>query len=183
MASIKDSVKAIFVCNDIETEWADPKYPVDEWVHADAEFLALERKADVIVTSPTYGNRMADHHNAKDSSRRVTYTHRMGHALRNGNTGVMQFGADYRDKHYRIFRNLRDSCLTDTGVVFLNISNHIRRHQEVDVVSFFKKMMLDLGFVLIRDIEIETPRMRFGANRELRAPCEHLLIYQRETLL
>ena len=49
---------------------------------------------DMVVTSPTYGNRMADHHNAKDGRRRITYTHNLGRTLTPGNSGAMQWGED-----------------------------------------------------------------------------------------
>ena len=37
---------------------------------------------DAVITSPTYGNRMADHHNAQDGSRRVSYRHSGKHPAR-----------------------------------------------------------------------------------------------------
>ena len=42
------------------------------------DVAALCPVTDCIVTSPCYGNRMADHHDAKDSSRRITYKHKLG---------------------------------------------------------------------------------------------------------
>lgn len=42
----------------------------------DATSLPFPDEAfDAIITSPTYGNRMADHHDARDNSRRLTYRH------------------------------------------------------------------------------------------------------------
>lgn len=38
-----------------------------------------DRAFDGIVTSPCYGNRMADHHDARDDSKRNTYTHSARH--------------------------------------------------------------------------------------------------------
>ena len=62
---IKEKVDCEIICNDLEEEWNEGKYDIDEWHHCDSEFLELGRKVDFIITSPTYGNRMADHHNAK----------------------------------------------------------------------------------------------------------------------
>src|SRR5437868_9381022 len=50
---------------------------------------------DAIVTSPCYGNRMADHHDAKDASRRNTYTHALGRPLAFANAGSLQWGDSY----------------------------------------------------------------------------------------
>jgi len=46
---------------------------------------------------------MADHHNAKDSSKRNTYTHCLGRKLKEENTGKMQWGHLYRNKHRKIY--------------------------------------------------------------------------------
>ena len=76
---------------ELEKEWAD--------LHLDTHVgnaLALEFSdgvVDAIVTSPTYGNRMADNHNAKDGSVRRSYTHDLGRQLTQDNSGAMQWGS------------------------------------------------------------------------------------------
>src|SRR5690606_6685178 len=60
------------VANEIEPEWA-AQAPAHVEMHVgDAANMTWARDGefDAIVTSPTYGNRMADHHNARDGSRR-----------------------------------------------------------------------------------------------------------------
>lgn len=81
-------------CNELESEWIyNDTYHPDYITICDAEYLDYPNEYfDAIVTSPTYGNRMADHHKAKDGSKRLTYTHCLGHDLHDGNTGVMQWG-------------------------------------------------------------------------------------------
>ncbi len=63
--------------NELEREWVetwDYKDNLDEITFCDAQDLPYnEGFFDSICTSPTYGNRMADHHNAKDGSKRNTY--------------------------------------------------------------------------------------------------------------
>lgn len=54
---------------------------------------------DVVATSPTYGNRMADHHEARDDSDRGTYRHRLSRPLHPSNSGAMQWGEEYRSIH------------------------------------------------------------------------------------
>lgn len=47
---------------------------------------------DCVIVSCTYGNRMADHHDAKDGSHRNTYTHALGRNLHPDNSGKLQWG-------------------------------------------------------------------------------------------
>ena len=59
---------------------------------------------DAVCTSPTYGNRMADHFESKDGSKRATYRHALGRKLSGNNSGRMQWGKKYKhdgppDKH------------------------------------------------------------------------------------
>ena len=180
VASIKNLIQCEVHCNDIEKGWKED-YPVDKWYNQDAEFLDTNGILyDAIITSPTYGNRMADHHNAKDGSKRITYTHRYGEKLSEGNTGVMHFGKEYKLKHTNIFRHLIH-LIHNNGLVMVNVSNFIRRGEEVDVVGWWKEMLSSLGLVFVEEVLIDTPRMRFGANREKRVNKESLLIYKKIT--
>jgi hypothetical protein len=95
------------VCNELEREWVETStHNVDEWHIGDAANMAWaeSNSFDAICTSPTYGNRMADHHNAKDGSKRVTYKHFLGRDLNEANTGKMQWGENYRQKHLEIYK-------------------------------------------------------------------------------
>src|SRR5690606_20149612 len=89
------------VANEIEPEWA---YQAPPWVEvriSDAANMAWanDEEFDAIVTSPCYGNRMADHHDARDSSRRYTYRHMLGRPLHPANTGKLQWGEAYQEAH------------------------------------------------------------------------------------
>ena len=105
----------------------------------------------MVVTSPTYGNRLADHHNAKDGSRRISYTHTLGRTLTPGNSGAMHWGKDYRLLHRLSWEEVA-RVLSIGGLFVLNVSNHIRKGEEVPVVQWH------------RDIEVPTARLRYGAN-------------------
>ena len=132
---------------------------------------------DAIVTSPTYGNRMADHHNAKDGSPRRSYKHLLGHELTKGNTGQMQGGQGYRDIHISIYKE----CLRvlKQGAPFvLNISDHIRAGIVIPVSQWHTDALMSLGFVFVSNVDVETPRLRFGANRK-RVPHEHVRVFSR----
>lgn len=166
------------ICNEIEPGFANlSKYSVDKWYFEDAEFLNL-KDIDAICTSPTYGNRMADHHEAKDDSKRITYRHYLGEPLKEGNTGMMQFGEKYRSKHINIYKNLF-KILNDNGIFILNISNHIRKGEEIDVVNFHKEAMEEIGFSLHHQIKVNTKRMKFGKNSEKRVGNECILVFEK----
>lgn len=83
------------------------------------------------ITSPVFGNRMSDHHDAQErckacdatgrvarkkcercdgkgirDHKRITYRHKLGRELHENNAGRMQWGAKYRDLHEQVWREL-----------------------------------------------------------------------------
>jgi SAM-dependent methyltransferase len=183
LALIKDyGFKGKVVCNELEPEWAEiGKYKVDEWSIGDAANLRFANcEFDAICTSPTYGNRMADHHNAKDGSKRITYRHCLGRPLNEENTGKMQWGEKYRQKHIEIYNEcLR--VLKPKGLMIVNVSDHIRKGQVVNVVKWHKETLINFGMELIDEIKIETPRMGFGQNAKSRVQHECILVFRHGT--
>lgn len=185
---------------EIEHEWANQN---SRTIVGDARALPLwwTEWFDIVATSPTYGNRMADHHEAKDVcrdchnandlarqrchrcggsglSKRLTYRHTLGRALSDGNSGSMQFGHEYRMLHIDAWREVR-RVLKKDGLFLLNVSNHIRNGEEVKVAEWHRDVCLRLGFSLRETLEIETPRMGFGANRNARVSHEKLYVFTR----
>ena len=168
------------VCNELEPEWANTStYAVDEWRIGDAASMlwANDSSFDAICTSPTYGNRMADHHYAKDASKRITYTHFLGRPLDERNTGRMQWGAEYCNKHIEVYRECK-RVLKSEGLMIVNISDHIRQKRVVNVAEWHKSTLSLLGFTPIKDIIIETRRMGFGSNAKSRVPNEWILVFK-----
>ena len=148
LAEIKrHGFKGKVICNELEPEWTkDCKYDVDLFHIGDAQDLSWINSVEAVCTSPTYGNRMADSHNAKDGSRRITYTHYLGRKLNENNTGQMQWGEKYK----KIHENVYEECfrvLVSNGLMIVNVSNHIRNHQEIDVVKFHKETLVKIGFI------------------------------------
>lgn len=165
-------------CNELEPEWAEQGLgKVDAITTEDAESLPYKDDFfDAVCTSPTYGNRMADHHNARDGSVRNTYTHKLGRKLTEGNTGKMHWGEEYREKHIKIWKETR-RILKDNGVLILNISDHIRKGEVVEVSKWHKETLLSLGFELEEEKKIVTPRFRYGANSNKRVDYEYIFTF------
>jgi DNA modification methylase len=169
-------------CCEIEPEYANLcVYQVDKWYIGDSAdmYWADDNSFDAICTSPTYGNRMADHFNATDSSRRLTYRHTLGRSLHSQNTGRMQWGDKYRDKHDKIYTEcLR--VLEPGGFFIVNISDHIRAGRIIPVTAWHKSALNKLGLIFVDKLEIKTQRMRFGENSNVRVNHESILIFRRQ---
>lgn len=169
-------------CNELEPEWAVQKpYAVDDWYFTDAADMtwALDNEFDAVVTSPVYGNRFSDHHKASDSSYRVTYTHNLGRQLHPENTGKMQWGATYREKHVAIYHECH-RVIKPAGLMVVNISNHIRDGAEVNVAGWTWDTLKICGFELVDFKEVKTPRLRSGANAKLRVEHEVILVMRKK---
>ena len=121
---------------------------------------------DIIVTSPAYGNRMADHHVAKDDSKRLTYTHRLGRALTPGNSGGVQWGAKYRKFHLRAWWRA-DRMLRPGGLFILNVKDHVRKGKVQEVSEFHRKVFGAMDYELLDEVHVATRGMGFGANQQV----------------
>jgi len=133
---------------------------------------------DAVVTSPTYGNRMADHHRARDASRRNTYYHAFGSALHADNTGAMQWGEAYRERHARAWSEAA-RVLKRGGLFVLNVSDHIRDGRRVYVSKWHLDTLRGMGLMLRACHAIKTPRNRYGANGQARCECEYVFVFER----
>ena len=163
---------------EIEHEWAK----ICGAIVGDATDMPFKSKCfDIICTSPTYGNRMADHfidHQKEKKYTRNTYTHCLGSPLHKNNSGRMNWGAKYKNLHKKAWVECR-RVLTKNGTLILNISNHIRSGLEIDVTSWHISELEKLGFLLKNTHEIKTPRQRFGANSNLRVGHESILVFKK----
>lgn len=179
---------------------------------------------DAIITSPTYGNRMADNHNAMERCKactgsghvtpkraveidqewneddehapdfntcvkcegrgrrnyeRMTYTHKLGRKLTSGNSGQMRWGMEYKSFHRRAWRACT-RLLEPRGWLIINVKNHVRLHEEVDVVAWHRDFLMQSGFELYEDIEVQVHNYGNGQNAKSRAECEHVLVFRRK---
>ena len=131
-----------------------------------------------VCTSPTYGNRMADSHNAKDDSKRNTYTHKLGRELKVNNSGKMQWGESYRDIHRLAWKECYRVMKKD-GIFILNFKNHIRKGKEVDVFGWHIKELINLNFILREVKQVPVKGNGFGENGNSRVPFEYVAVLQK----
>jgi hypothetical protein len=160
---------------EIESEWA-ACHPdtlcadAIDWMRAEAARLAS--RFDVICTSPCYGNRLSDSHDARDGSVRRSYTHDLGRPVTEGSSGAMPFGPAYWAFHaeaYRLFRRV----LRPGGLVLLNVSDFVRDSELVPAVAWHRGALYGAGFREDgRPVLVATQRLRFGANHAARAEHE-----------
>lgn len=171
----------VIYANDLEIEWVSQSIAngCDIFSLFDASDLKYEDgEFDGICTSPTYGNRMADKHNAKDSSKRNTYTHVLGRKLSEGNTGGMQWGEEYRLKHIQIYNECK-RVLKKDGIMIINVKDHIRKGEIVEVSKFHKETMEKSGFRLVEAITIPVNGLGFGSNAKARVGHENIFVFQK----
>ncbi len=164
---------------EIEPEWAAASAFHGPTVCADFFEMAFSEPYAAVVTSPTYGNRMADNHEAKDDSKRITYRHVLGHELSENNSGGMQWGDEYRRFHEQAWGRVFDECLVDGGLFLLNVKDHIRAGHKQPVVKWHKATCKNAGFQFIADVAVGVRGMGFGANGKARVENEHVLVMRK----
>ena len=161
---------------EIEPEWAtlDPRTVVGSALYLPFD----EHSFDAIVTSPTYGNRLADSHNAADPERRRSYTHDLGRTLHPDNSGAMQWGKRYREFHEAAW-NEAYRVLRPGGAFLLNIKDHIRDGKRQEVPAWHLTYLLGLGFRYRWHVDVNAPGLRAGSNASARYSAETIYVMER----
>ena len=179
---------------EIQPEWVD----VGNGLLAETEESGVElrvgdatktklRKNSIaaVVTSPCYGNRFADAHMAADPSIRRSYTHDLRtmtgdneRQLAEGSAGTLRFGNPaYKSLHFDAYREMF-RVLKPGAPMLLNVSDFFNNRERVAACAWHVAAMTSVGFWWVWSAAIETPRLRFGANRE-RVECEWLFEFRK----
>lgn len=179
---VADEIGSVFIGFEIEPEWAawNPKVQV-----CDSRAMDLyDESIDCVVTSPPYGNRMADryagsprdmeHARANGSIPRRTYRVALGRDLSEHNVGRYQFNSSYKELCSQVWAETHRVLRVGGGLI-LNVSNHIRDGKVVNVVDWHVDDLMKRGFVIDKVFDVATKRFRFGQNNERRVPTEKVL--------
>lgn len=167
LGALVDGIETVGV--EIEPEWAacHPKTSV-------GNALALEFKDasfDAICTSPTYGNRLADSHDAYDAESRRSYTHDLGRKLAADNSGAMQWGNAYREFHAKAWAEAV-RVLRPGGRFVVNVKDHVRAGVWQDVPAWHVRALEACGLAVSAIRPVEVSSLRVGDNSDLRATAE-----------
>lgn len=160
-----------------EPEWAvaSPYTTIGDALELTSMFAIGE--VDVIATSPCFGNRMADHHEAKDNSRRNTYRHLLGREIESGSSAILQWGDEYREFHVQAWE---EATALQTPWFILNIKDHIRKGEIQPVTKWHFDELRRQGWHLLEDVRIKARGNRYGANHDLRIDHETVALFGRE---
>lgn len=148
-----------------------------------------------VITSPSFGNRLADHHDNQDTCKRCkgsglegaracrtcggtgismrrSYTHDLRRMtgdptakLHEDNSGKMHWGPEYRSFHEKVWAQV-PGLLVGPRLFLLNIKDHVRNRERQPVAQWHVGTLTRLGFQVLRWEEIDTGGLRHGANRE-----------------
>lgn len=114
---------------------------------------------DIVASSPTYGNRLSDHHDARDGSTRRSYRHDYGEPLADNNSGQFPWGTKYRTFHVELFRLLY-AVTAPGGLVLWNTSYIPKNGQLIGVTEFHRGVALAVGYTeAAHDIRVTTKRL------------------------
>lgn len=160
---------------EIEPKWAE-QHPRTQVGNA-IKLPFADEFFDAVCTSPVYGNRMSDHHNAKDGSKRHTYTHYYGEDLHESNAGRMRFpGTAYECLHYLAWLEAW-RVLRPFGRLVLNVKNFYADGEIVDVVTWHKETLERIGFALTGAKKVGVPGNKHGALRTKSVDYECVLVF------
>jgi tRNA G10 N-methylase Trm11 len=186
------------VCVDIEPEFAEAaaderrRASVPGMVYCgdsrDLATLTGGKMFDAIVTSPAYGNRLADGYRPTASC--SSYAQSLKRPVDPANGGGLHWWPDQRGDRYRtLHAEIADAAVTSLcpgGRFVLNVSDFYKvlrtgePSQRMRVVAWWVETLLTLGLDLYAFERVETPRLTRGENRH-RFPYEVVASFTKPT--
>jgi hypothetical protein len=163
----------------------EPEFIVDARVIAgdSTDPATYPTREHVAVTSPVYPNGMADHFKANDTSKRHTYRQALAenlgydrplHPNNMGRyAGRFRRGLASEAKHFAI----AESCIPHWPTrVIVNVKDVVTTKGTIPVVEMWRELLAAHGYVAIQQIDVATPGQRNGANGQVRADTEAVLV-------
>jgi SAM-dependent methyltransferase len=180
--SLQPILKCEIVAIELDpTAWNNVHPQVEQGDAADLPFA--DNSFDAVLTSPVYGNRMSDHHNAKDASRRNTYWHQANGPLSENNAGTMHFHQTaYKTLHVAAWAEVH-RVLEPGGRFILNIKDFIRKGERQRVTAWHDEACQAIGFKMLEHRQVECRGNGNGANGQLRVPYESVILFRKGTRL
>ena len=157
---------------------------------------------DAIVTSPAYGNRLADQYLGSDDekcrackgigrtdkgsdcskcvgtgkarSKRMGYSIALGRTLTQGSGAALQWGTEYREMHSAVIAEVA-TLLKPGGWWIVNVSSSLGAKGYKPVMEWWVECIAEHARI-VKLRSVETPRIRFGQNHDRRVPVEHLIV-------
>lgn len=161
---------------ELEPEWACQH---KQNIIGDATFLPFgDCTFDAVITSCSYGNRMADAYDGRDGSKRRTYRICLGRLLSANSGSAMQWGENYRDLHTKaIVEAFR--VTVPGGLICINMKNHVRKGKQQRVIEWWISTMLSKGGQDMKVWNVKTPGYRYGANSKARMNKEAIIMIRK----
>ena len=153
----------------------DPRVAVEDATIALRRTGRGQRAPDAIVTSPPYGNRMADTYipPASDTSTRFTYAVSLGQPPVDGSAAALGWGPAYRGAMAEIYAAIASAAAPDT-IVIIDMADHLRDGVVEPVTDWTSRHLQAIGLRQIQRLPYRTRPIRYHGV----AIADSLLVYR-----
>lgn len=162
---------------ELEAEWAECHPRTIVGTALDLPFS--DNEFDAVVTSPAYGNRLADSY-AGDGTLRFSYRISLGRPLTDGSGAGLHWGDDYRTMHETALKEMIRVTKPE-GLIVINMKDHQRQGEHQAVCDWWAYTMTDHGLTITDRILMHSGGIGF-AKHPNKAPEEIIVTTKPESL-
>ncbi len=171
LGALCDRLGRTFSGVDLERwEGSDPRVRLDDSV----DQQSYPTQPFIVTTSPTYCNGVNDNFKPSDTSRRLTYRVAAGHELHPNNTGRWS-GRGSKTAEAEYWRITRACVRHWPDAALVNVKDSTRAGEIYPLVQLWTDLLIEYGYDVER-VDVACPGWRFGANSQVRADTEAILI-------